>query len=248
MRLWLVSLRKIVVASVLITVVLTTEVGSTAQIAQSPSVVSAFLKVHPEYRLLKIEDVPEDLRPTEAEVGVSFSAFAEAELTGDRQTDIVAVLVRERPSLRYSVVAFHQTSSGRYSPAVWLIRDDETRLLGIYVREKRRVIPAECIECDSNPFWRWNGTKYELQYWLPGEQPSAHGHTRSDNNAVSLRASPSEDGREVARLPDCTTVTIEQAQPKVGTLRWYRVRAQTQGGSIQGFLRSNSLTEIGCLG
>jgi hypothetical protein len=230
-------------------IVLVVSVASGCREVQSSQVplaagpVGAFLADNAEYRLLTIEDVPEGDRPDQA----GFSALTEADLTGDGLQDVVAVLVTEQPSLRYAVVAFHQTSSRKYGAPVWLAHDVEQQIVSVFTYDERRVVPAFCIHCDSNPFFRWNGEGYELEHWLPGEQSMVTTGNLS-NGHVPLRAAPSDEASQLSALPECTSVTIEEAMPRAGSARWYRVQAQTGAGIISGFLSSNSLTSTGCIG
>lgn len=215
-----------------------------APIPYVPTPVRDFLQANPEYRLVARQDIdPIHLDATDA-----VPSMAIAELTGDGWADVVAVVVRKRNPEWRALVAFHGSSKGFTRRPMWAIRPTRVELLGVQV-EGTRVIPLECIECDSNGFMRWSGSTYERNLWRVGEDSNVYRHNCGSACGIALSSGTGKTAATVATLPECTSVTILEVLPlSRGAERWYRVRAMLDGRAVEGYLAATALTEIGCIG
>jgi hypothetical protein len=211
----------------------------------APPVVARFLASNPSLRLLQLADVRDIVDP----VGEGqFSPFVEADLTGDSRADAAAVVVQPGLPIRYGVVAFNRSDTG-FSARQWIVRLSTERIVGLYVRERRRLDIAYCLECDSNPFVRWDGMQYRASLWVAGDSPATFDRPSKGVTPVELRGSPNEASRIVAKLSECTEVEIVQfVKPSGGGAGWYRVAVDLSGQRHVGFIRGEDLTEVSCVG
>jgi hypothetical protein len=222
-------------------------VGTAGQRAEAtlpePSPVRQFLKTHPQYRLLERTDVDTD----DLEADEPLWAFQLTELTGDAFVDVVAVVVRKGRTPAYGLVAFHGSSRG-FGRAIWILPAGTVTLRGVYTHDGR-VVPLECIHCDSNAFARWNGNRYEGDLYNVGETVPVWQAGCSHECDVFLRPQPNITSPAADRLRECSDITIDRVVPGDGRpYRWYRVRADVGGVERIGYLRSDALTSISCIG
>lgn len=208
-----------------------------------PPVIEKFLASNPSLHLLQLADVRDIVDPASEE----FSPFVQVDLTGDRIVDVVAVVVQTGSPERYGVVAFNG-SVARFGARQWIVRLQPERIAGLYVRARRRIDIAYCMECDSNPFVRWDGTEYVENLWVPGDSPATFDRASKGVIPVGLRRSPTETGDVIGRLPECTAVEILRSVRRPAGDRWYRVAVVVNGERQVGFLRQRDLTEASCIG
>jgi hypothetical protein len=208
-----------------------------------PSVIEKFLAANPSLHLLQLAEVRDVVEPATKE----FSPFAEADLTGDGLADVAAVVVQPGSPTRYGVVAFNGSRNG-FGPRQWIVRPQPERIAGVYLRERRRMDIAYCVECDSNPFVRWDGTEYAESFWVPGDSPQTFDRPSNGASPVALRANPAGTARIVITLPECTAVEVLASVKRPAGERWYRVAALVNGRRHAGFVRQDDLTDISCIG
>ncbi len=208
-----------------------------------PPIVEKFLANNPSMRLLQLEDVRDIVDPGFEE----FSPFVNVDLTGDRLADVAAVVVQPGSPLTYGVVAFNGSQTG-FGPRQWIVRLQPERIVGLYVRERRRIDIAYCVECDSNPFVRWDGTEYAEHFWVPGDSPATFDQPSKGVTPVGLRVSPTETGRIIAKLPECTDAEVLQSVKRPAGARWYRVAVVVNGQRQVGFVRQGELSVVSCIG
>jgi hypothetical protein len=208
-----------------------------------PPVIEKFLARNPSLHVLQLAEVRDIVDPAFED----FSPFVEVDLTGDRLVDVAAVVVQPGSPRLYGVVAFNGAGAG-FGPRQWIVRLQPERIVGVYVRERQRIDIAYCVECDSNPFVRWDGTRYAENFWVAGDSPATFDRASKGATPVGLRVSPTETGRIIAKLPECTTVEVVQSiEESVGD-RWYRVAVVVNGQRHVGFVRQRDLTEVSCIG
>jgi len=235
------------VAAVVLTVVV---LRGEAAVGATPAVIENFLRANADYRLLRLEDVRDIVEPA----GIDrFSPFVD--IAGDGQHDVAAVIVAAGSSpARYGVVAFHTDNAGRPSDAVhWIVRSQAERIAGVYAGERRRLVVAYCLDCDSNPFVRWAGSDYEFYLWLPGETAKAYDEISDeepDEEApVILRTAPAVDSPSAAEVPLCTEVKIiKSVRGSTDGKRWYNVEVLVKDRRVSGFLPASALTAVSCAG
>jgi hypothetical protein len=208
-----------------------------------PAVVDRFLANNPSLRLLQLEDVRDIVDPAFEE----FSPFVNVDLTGDRLADVAVVVVQRGSPVSYGVIAFNGSRSG-FGPRQWVVRLQPERIVGLYVRDRRRIDIAYCVECDSNPFVRWDGTEYAEHFWVPGDSPATFDQPSKGLTPVGLHVSPTQAGRIIAKLPECTDAEVLQAVKRSAGDRWYRVAVVVNGLRQVGFVRQAELTEVSCIG
>src|SRR4051812_9837353 len=147
------------------------------------SVVVKFLADNPSFRLLRLDDVRDIVEPVGEQ---KFSPFVRADMTGDRIPDLAAVLVQRSSPERYGVVAFNGSRADSDKRARWIVNPQEERIVGVYVEERRRMDIAYCLECDDNPFARWNGVAYEMYLSVPGDTPATFDVPSKGSKPVTL--------------------------------------------------------------
>ena len=176
-----------------------------------------------------------------------FSPFVNVDLTGDRLDDVAAVVVQSGSPLKYGVVAFNGSQAG-FGPRQWIVRLQPERIVGVYVRDRRRIDISYCVGCDSNPFVRWDGTEYAEHFWVPGDSPATFDQPSKGATPVGLRVGPTESGRIIAKLPECTNAEVLESVKRPGGGRRYRVAVVVNGKRQLGFVRQGELTEVSCIG
>jgi hypothetical protein len=190
------------------------------------------------------------VRPAHSSVDPAFEEFSpliQVDLTGDRLVDVAAVVVQRGSPMRYGVVAFNGSRAG-FGPRDWIVRLQPERIVGLYVRERQRIDIAYCVECDSNPFVRWDGTEYAEHFWVAGDSPATFDQPSKGVTSVGLRVSPTQAGRIIAKLPECTDAEVLQSVKRSAGDRWYRVAVVVNGLRQVGFVRQGELTEVSCIG
>jgi len=210
-----------------------------------PTVVEKFLEENPSFRLLQIADVRDLIEPVGEE---QFSPFVQSELTGDRFEDVAAVVVQRGSHLRYGVVAFNGSRSG-YGHPQWIMQPQPKRIVGVYLKNRRRIDIALCLACDSNSFVRWDGAEYAENFWLPGDTPMTFDQLSRGVTPVALFTSPSRASRIAAQLPQCTEAEIIRSLKRgAAGDRWYKVAVTLNGRRQVGFVHGGALTEVSCVG
>ena len=138
----------------------------------------------------------------------------------DGRPDVAAVIVeRTAEGSRFGVIAVH---ARRPSRPIWIVPLGPRPYIAAYLGETRDVVvPAHCLECDTNAWYRWNGTAFEpglhavgdtvtFVERLPGRPP------------VLLFTSPTERAPGTIAVPSCGTARVLRrgGSPEA---RWYQV-------------------------
>jgi hypothetical protein len=124
----------------------------------------------------------------------------------------------------------------------WIVDLDTERVHGVTKGPGAdTIVPLFCVECDSNPWFRWSGEEYEMQLYAVGEQLEIGGETQAD---LPLYGAASLASKPVTTVPHCTTVVVR----KVGgtpELRWYFV--ETPEGQ-RGWIPDTVVATDACVG
>ena len=202
--------------------------------AAVPTPIKEFLAQHRELHLLTIADVADTVPPGMTSV----NAFAVGDATGDRRNDVIAVVVEDRGNGKtWSVVAFNGTAVG-FGPPQWILRN-HAHLIGMVTldRRGRKVTVWECFECDSSPWFRWNGESFEEGLWAKGDVLEI-----APGSPASILSRPDPAGVSIAQVPEGTEVRVLAAGPRLSDAgRWYRVRVRLGHRTVEGFLDGRTL-------
>ena len=210
--------------------------------AQSPAPppIQRFLAANPRYRLLAVADVRDVVDEVAEE---HFTPFASGDLTGDGVPEVAAVIVERGTSIRFGVVVVHGSRTVH-----WVQRPQSDKIVGVAIQQTRRLYVEHCLECDSNSFVRWNGSRYEDLLWIVGDNTVTY-NRQSDSRLVSLRQTPTSNGKVIGNLRECTDAKILQVLPRhANGVRWYRVEVVLNGLVTKGFLPSDVMTDNYCIG
>ena len=211
-------------------------------VAQTPAppAIQRFLVAHPAYRLLTVADVRDVVDEVAEEY---FTPFASGDLTGDGVPEVAAVIVQRGRSIRFGVVVVHGARSVH-----WVVRPQSDKIVSVSIQQTRRLYVEHCLECDANSFVRWNGSSYEDFLWIVGDNTATYDR-RSGNRPVPMRQTPNSTSKVIGNLRECTDTKILQVLPRhANGVRWYRVEVFLNGLVIEGFLPSDVLTDISCIG
>jgi len=159
--------------------------------SQAPPVVQPLLAADSSLRLLRRADVQDIL---DVASNARFSPFVRTDLTGDGIPDVAAVVVRPGPHAASGVLVFNGRRSG-FGRAWWVVPPASERIAAVYGGDRRRLVIACCVACDSNPFVRWNGAQYESNLWLRSETPAAYDQPSGGTSPVALRAAATPTAR-----------------------------------------------------
>jgi hypothetical protein len=208
--------------------------------APAPAGIQEFLAVNPAYHLLAVADVRDVVDSVAEEY---FTPFASGDLTGDGISEVAAVIVQSGTPIRFGVVVVHGSRTVH-----WVLRPQSDKIVSVEIQQTRRLYIKHCLECDSNSFVRWNGSSYEAALWIVGDIPATY-DLQSGNRPVPLRVSPTPTGKVIGNVTECTDARIVDVLPRQANgVRWYRVEVVLNGLAIMGFLPSDVLTDISCIG
>jgi hypothetical protein len=199
-----------------------------------PKPIREFLAQHRELHLLTISDVADMVPPGMTSV----QAFAVGDATGDGRNDVIAVMVEDRGNGRaWNVVAFNGTPAG-FGPPRWILRNHEHPIGMVTVdRLRRKVTVWECFECDSSPWFRWNGESFEEGLWAKGDVLEV-----APDGPAGIFSEPDAATAATAQVPVGTEVRVLAAGPRVGDVgRWYRVRVRLGHRTVEGFVDGRML-------
>jgi hypothetical protein len=185
-----------------------------------PSLLADLLKVQPEWRLL---DPPTDLvgdyTIEQLEELDRWPPWIEGDFDKDDRDDIAAVLVRRGAGgePEFAVVAVHGRTRGR---AELVGPFGPRRIFGVSDEFKAdALMPLNCIECDLNVWYRWNGRAYEALLHAVGESVQIAGEA---GRRLTLFADPRPDAPRTADVPICVRAKVLQVGGREDE-RWYRV-------------------------
>jgi hypothetical protein len=193
-----------------------------------------FLKQHPEFRLI----TPDDIEPDGPALvtGGHFRPLVVADVRGRGTRSTLAIVTTTRGGERqFGLVELH----GERPDVAWVVEPHASDVLSVHVKGTQ-VWPMMCYGCDSGSFFRWNGTVWEFELWAPGDLAMVG---FLDDPPVTLRMDPSPSAPVLAQVPTCRDeqALILAVGSGEGRDRWYRVRVQMEGKTIEGFVRGRDL-------
>jgi hypothetical protein len=202
--------------------------ASGTEAAELPSLLREFLDKQPAYRLLEAADTLD---------GVARPAFAVGDANGDGLLDVAAVVVKRRSGKpMISVVCINGSRNGRH-PTFWLERDVETPTYSIVIKQKPRLIlPLHCTECESDPWFAWNGSEYEANLRFPGDVLYL---TFGAGSIESVPVSATPGGPPVFNATAGTRALVKGIGKRVAGTRWYEVEVGPR--RVHGFAQEHSL-------
>jgi hypothetical protein len=205
-----------------------------------PLPIQRFLDANPTFRLLAVDDVRDAVDKVAEKY---FTPFEAGDLTGDGVAEVAAVIVQRGTPIRFGVVVLHGSRTVH-----WVVRPQVEKIVSVNVQNTRRLYIEQCLECDSNSWVRWNGSSYENALWIVGDVPSTY-NGRARNRSAPLRPTPHSTDKVIGNVPECTSAKILQVLPmQANAVRWYRVEVLLNGRVREGFLPSEVLTDISCIG
>jgi hypothetical protein len=205
--------------------------------SERPRALSQFLSSRPDLRTVSMTDAPDvfDARG----VGSYFRPWVQADLTGDNEAEVAAVVVQTAPSVRYGVVVLHRSTPH------WAVPLANSRIVSVVVQGTRLYIET-CIECDSNSFVRWNGTAYEWELYERGETVATFDRASNGRRRVVIRQAPDVTSPSVGVVQQCSEATVVTVGPRRVGRRWYEVRTNIGDTSLVGFVTGDSVAEVAC--
>ena len=196
---------------------------------------------------LKVLDAP--IQPDLLEMMKEYKCWppwSEEDLDGDDRKDVAAVVVKGSPPDRtYGVLAVH---AGAPQSIHWVVPLDKEPITGLAVdQSSAAVIPLYCFECDSNPFFRWSGTAYEMSLYQVGEEVGLYSDDESNYaGPVNLYEANNRKSRTLASRPFCAPAKVLARSGTSGN-RWYRIET-ADSDQIRGWVPASSVTSRDCLG
>ena len=218
--------------------------GLSAQQPQVPALLQETLRRSPELRLL---DPSIDLRGgytiDEIRNFGYWPPWVVADLDGDKRPDVAATIVqRTSQGTRFAILAIHAQAPATVR---WIVPLSAESLNGVDIdTSSGTVTPLYCLECDANPWYRWNGRAYEPALYQVGETISVA--ARDERQTLGLRGSPTMDSRLIARLDVCTTAKVLATRGVSYETRWYFVEVQ-QGKPVRGWIPASLANEMECI-
>jgi formylglycine-generating enzyme required for sulfatase activity len=169
-------------------------------------------------------------------------AVSERDANGDGVVDVLAIIVRgDNDPKRYSVICFNGKKGTGYNPKPFWVVKDSSRFLGdfdveeagLFAKPKKYNFPSPATIRllydslgpygeDRNDFSRWNGSEYELKYFVANEDVKWEGE-------IKLFSLPTETSKVVKVLnweEQEISLTLRILSPvlaKVEGVRWYKV-------------------------
>jgi hypothetical protein len=145
-----------------------------------------------------------------------------ADLDHDGKPDVVAAVVRRAAQgTQFGVLAIHAHAPTQIQ---WVQRLDNHIIIGVTVDKPDRVAPLYCTECDSNPWFRWSGTSYELELYAVGESiPIAAFPSRQ---TLGVFSSPNLGAKTVVTVESCTGGKVLDVRGTSRETRWYYVEVE----------------------
>ena len=140
----------------------------------------------------------------------------------------------------------HSAEMSLFAPIARVARPQSDKIVSVEIQETRRLYIKHCLECDSNSFVRWNRSSYEEALWIVGDVPAIYD---TSHRPVPLRLRPTSTAKASANVIQCTDARIVEVLPRrANGVRWYRVEVVLNGRATRGFVPSDMLTDISCIG
>lgn len=161
-----------------------------------------------------------------------------ADLDRDGLPDVVAAVVKRTPDgVRYGVVAVHAQTPAELH---WVVRLDTKPINGVKIGVFGRdtVEPLYCDRCDANPWFRWSGRSYELEFYAIGDRIAVA--PEENSNTVNLYVLPSRNSRKLIPLKVCAKAKVLGFRGTSYETRWYFVEL-LQPKPVRGWLPVSSV-------
>jgi len=163
-----------------------------------------------------------------------------ADLDRDGHPDVAAVVVRPGSRPEFGVIALHARTPGVVR---WIVPLGADAIDGVAPGPAPDTVRLlSCLECNSNPWYRWSGREYERELYTAGEQLLASESSRKES---VLFEHPRGDSKPVVPLEGCEAVLIRRVGGASAD-RWYLV--DTSDGH-RGWIPAKSVAPSGtCIG
>ncbi len=142
------------------------------------------------------------------------------DLDRDRRPDVVAAVVkRGAGETQFGVLAIHAQGPPQVH---WIVPLAPKAINGVAAGKwGDRVVPLYCIECDTNPWFRWSGRRYEEELYPVGEHIAIATYETVKTLGVFER--PSRSAKLVSKIEPCTKAKIVAVSGLSYETRWYLV-------------------------
>ncbi len=211
---------------------------------QPPTLLRNILRTHEDLRLLEPSvDLPGGYSVDEIRDFGYWPPWVVADLDRDHRADIAAVVVAGAAAQRrFGVIAVH---AARPAAVQWVVPLDAAKLNGIAINHPAAdsLTPLYCIECDSNPWFRWNGQAYELELYAIGDVVSIAPSLPGESAGMFSAPNPNSTIRKVE---PCTKGRVLSRRGTSYETRWYLVEARAPRS--RGWVPATSLSEDDCIG
>ena len=218
----------------------------------SARALQGFLKRNPSYRLLALKDTAVHgefvrscmLEPSEVEAARrwkedSFRPIVEADTNRDGMPDLVAVFVSAG---KFSVAVFHGARGGFSPKPSWVIRGASDVMLGVHVSDSGAIVPLYCSGCDSNPWYHWIDSNYELFAHLRGEmiciQQGAIAYSSPNLKSKVAGQTDRPTEAQIVRVGPRGTILAKKSK----AFRWYLVKSK-DNARLAGYVPSHQFLE-----
>jgi hypothetical protein len=160
----------------------------------------------------------------------------------DGRPDVVAVVVRPEPKRQFGVIAVHARPAGSIQ---WVIPLGDGIINGVTMKPARdTIMPLNCIECDSNDWYRWSGRSYEAGLYAVGERIAIAAYDH--DQALGLFARGDRKSRLFFPVESCTQAMVRRVAGSEAE-RWYFV--ETQGRDrVRGWIPASFASDNECAG
>jgi hypothetical protein len=164
------------------------------------------------------------------------------DLDSDKRPDVVATVVKATSQgTEFGVLAVHAQTPATVRWVVPLSRDS---LNGVANLAADTVMPLYCIQCDSNPWFRWNGRSYEQGLYAVGDTISIA--TSEEGQTLGTFARPTRNSKLIATIERCTEAKVLQTQGGSHKTRWYFVEVQLSK-PFRGWIPASFADESECM-
>ena len=172
--------------------------GLSAQEPRLPALLGDILDRRPDLRLLDPSiDLPGGYTIDEIKDFGYWPPWVVVDLDHDKRPDVVATVVKATSQgTQFGVLAVHAQTP---TTVRWIVQLGRRSLNGVAVDHPAAdtVMPLLCIECDSNPWFRWNGRSYEPGLYAVGDTMlDRHVRSRPDTGYISPPHPKLENHRE----------------------------------------------------
>lgn len=225
-------------------------VGLSAQQPQveRPTLLRDAFNRRPDLRLLDPSiDLPGGYTIAEIKDFGYWPPWVVVDLDNDKRPDVVATVVQATSQgTQFGVLAVHAQTPVTLR---WIVPLNRDSLNGVAINHPpigpATVTPLYCIECDSNPWYRWNGRSYEPGLYAVGETISIA--TYEKVVALGAFARPTRKSKLIARIDNCTPAKVLQTRGASYETRWYFVEVQISK-PLRGWIPASFAAEGECIG